>query len=148
VTRGLDFGKSGSPAVAGQAASKRNSCRELHCHERKPIGLDNSRSARRHRPSGCGTASTTSHAQPAPSVTKTSVRTVTKTVIKTVKVPVPGPTVTVKVPEPGPTVTVNGDTAKLQADKTCIDALFQNIQGWKSSGMIPNGWWDARCPMP
>ena len=86
---------------------------------------------------GCGTASTTSHAQPAPSVTKTSVRTVTKTVIKTVKVPVPGPT-----------VTVNGDTAKLQADKTCIDALFQNIQGWKSSGMIPNGWWDARCPMP
>ena len=97
---------------------------------------------------GCGTASTTSHAQPAPSVTKTSVRTVTKTVIKTVKVPVPGPTVTVKVPEPGPTVTVNGDTAKLQADKTCIDALFQNIQGWKSSGMIPNGWWDARCPMP
>jgi len=91
---------------------------------------------------GCGTASTTSHAQPAP--------TITKTVIKTVKVPEPGPTVTVKVPEPGPTVTVtvNGDAAKLQADNTCIDALYQNIQGWKSSGMIPNGWWDVRCPMP
>ena len=98
---------------------------------------------------GCGTASTTSHAQPAPTVTKTSVTTVTKTVIKTVKVPVPGPTVTVKVPEPGPTVTVNSDAAKLQADNTCIYALFQNIQSWKSSGgMIPNGWWDARCPMP
>jgi ABC-type Fe3+-hydroxamate transport system substrate-binding protein len=92
---------------------------------------------------GCGT---TSHAQPNPTVTKTSVRIVTKTVTKTVKVPEPGPTVT---------VTVNGDAAQLQADKaqlqadnTCIDALYQNIQGWKASGIVPNGWWDARCPTP
>jgi ABC-type transport system substrate-binding protein len=94
---------------------------------------------------GCGTASTPSHAQPAPTVTKTSVRIVTKTVVRIVTKTV---TKTVKVPEPGPTVTVNADAAQLQADNTCINALYQNIQGWKASGIVPNGWWDARCPTP
>jgi ABC-type uncharacterized transport system auxiliary subunit len=86
---------------------------------------------------GCGSAATQPHARPAPTVT------VTRTVTQTVKVRVPGPTVTVKVPEPGPTVTINGDSAQLQADNTCIAALYQNIQGWKASG-----WWDSRCPIP
>ncbi len=91
---------------------------------------------------GCGSAAVQPHARPAPTVT------VTRTVIQTVKVRVPGPVRTVKVPEPGPTVTVNGDSAQLAQDTTCIDALFQNIQGWKASGIIPNGWWDSRCPTP
>jgi hypothetical protein len=65
-----------------------------------------------------------------------------------VKVPEPGPTVTVKVPEPGPTVTVSSDSAQLQADNICIAALYQNIQSWKASGVVPNGWWDSRCPIP
>jgi hypothetical protein len=62
---------------------------------------------------------------------------------------VPGPVRTVKVPEPGPTVTVNSGSAQLQADNTCIAALFDNIQSWKANGgMVPNGWWDSRCPVP
>jgi hypothetical protein len=112
---------------------------------------------------GCGTvAATQPHAQPTPTVTKTVTASPAGTscharmvladpyltaaqvsaLCEGVALPV------VKVPVPGPTVTVNGDAAQLAQDTICIDALYQNIQGWKASGIVPNGWWDSRCPTP
>ncbi len=79
--------------------------------------------------------------------TRTDTRIVTVT--RTVPPKVVTRTVTRPVPGPAVTVTVNGDSAQLQADNTCIAALYQNIQNWKANGgMVPNGWWDARCPIP
>ena len=72
---------------------------------------------------------------------------VTRTV--TVTVPPKVVTRTVTRPVPAPTVTVTAESAQLQADNTCIAVLYQNIQEWKANGsIVPNGWWDTRCPVP
>jgi hypothetical protein len=37
-------------------------------------------------------------------------------------------------------------TAPDPAAVNCIHVLYDNIQFWKQNGgMVPNGWWDARC---
>jgi hypothetical protein len=93
---------------------------------------------------GLAACSTTAAAQPHSQPTVVTTKVVTRTVVQEVS----GPTVTMKVPEAGPTVTVNSDSAQLALDTTCIDVLYQNIQGWAASGIVPSGWWATRCPMP
>lgn len=113
---------------------------------------------------GCGTAAASQpHAQPVPTVTVTASPAGTSCAARMrltdpyldpvqvsvlcegVALPVATKTVTV----PGPTVTVNGDSAQLQQDTTCIDDLYSQLSFDAANGhILPMGWWLEQCPVP